>query len=130
MRLLERLQEYDFEIEFLPGAQNYIQDALSCRPDYQDTQAPVLRILTRPVTPIATQSTESSQVSKACCSTCDTSSIAGGDIFTVMTVNADEWLDEVRGGYTKDSYFAEVLTALESECTRGNTSNQNDKLPK
>jgi hypothetical protein len=33
MRLLETLMEYDFEIEFLPGTQNYIQDVLSQRPD-------------------------------------------------------------------------------------------------
>jgi hypothetical protein len=29
MRLLETLQEYDFDIEYHPGAKNYIQDGLS-----------------------------------------------------------------------------------------------------
>ena len=128
MRLLERLQEYNFEIEYLPGAQNYIQDALSRRPDYQDTRPLVMRNPTRLITPLAAQGTgsESGKVNKGCCSTSDTGSISG-DIFTAMTVNADEWLDEIRGGYTEDPYFAEVLTALESEYTRGNTGSQANK---
>ena len=42
MRLLETLQEYDFDIEYYPGARNYIQDALSRRSDYK--KAPIPRI--------------------------------------------------------------------------------------
>lgn len=34
LRLLETLQEYDFDVEFYPGIRNYIQDALSRRSDY------------------------------------------------------------------------------------------------
>ena len=92
--LLERLQECNAQIEYLPGAQNYIQDALSCRPGYQDTQTPVVHSLNRLLTSIATQNTESRQLSKGWCSTCNTSSISG-DILTVMTVNTKEWLVEV-----------------------------------
>src|SRR5882757_859948 len=40
MRLLKTLQEYDFDIEYYPGARNYIQDALSRRPDYKDPPIP------------------------------------------------------------------------------------------
>src|SRR5882672_10952075 len=36
MRLLKTLQDYDFDIEYYPGAKNYIQDALSRRADYKD----------------------------------------------------------------------------------------------
>lgn len=39
IRLLETLQEFDFDIEYWPGAKNYIQDALSRRPDYKDPQS-------------------------------------------------------------------------------------------
>jgi hypothetical protein len=34
MRLLETLQEYDFDIEYYPDTKHYIQDTLSCRTDY------------------------------------------------------------------------------------------------
>ena len=34
------------------------------------------------------------------------------DLFTLMTVNADSWLQEVREGYKEDEYFAEVLQLL------------------
>jgi putative transposase len=33
MRALEDMMEYDFDVEYLPGAKNYVQDALSRRPD-------------------------------------------------------------------------------------------------
>jgi hypothetical protein len=33
MRALEDMLEYDFDVEYLPGAKNYVQDALSRRPD-------------------------------------------------------------------------------------------------
>ena len=45
MRLLETLQEYDFDVEYYPGARNYIQDALSRRPDYK--KPPIPRIITQ-----------------------------------------------------------------------------------
>ena len=37
LRLLETLQEYDFDVEFYPGIQNYIQDALSRRSDHTNS---------------------------------------------------------------------------------------------
>jgi hypothetical protein len=36
MRTLAEILEYDFEINYLPSARNYIQDALSRRPDYKE----------------------------------------------------------------------------------------------
>jgi hypothetical protein len=40
MRLLEILQEYDFDIEYYPGAKNYIQDALGRQVDYKNPPLP------------------------------------------------------------------------------------------
>jgi hypothetical protein len=42
MHLLETLQEYDFDIEYWPGAKNYVQDALRRRPDYKEPPIPRL----------------------------------------------------------------------------------------
>ena len=44
MRLLKTLQEYDFDIEYYPGARNYIQDALSRRSDYKQAPIPLLHL--------------------------------------------------------------------------------------
>jgi hypothetical protein len=41
MRALQDNIEYDVEVKYLPGAKNNVHDALSRRPDYQDT--PLLR---------------------------------------------------------------------------------------
>jgi len=95
MRLLERLQEYDFDIEFLPGTQNFIQDMLSRRPDYKD---PPFRT--------STITKRSGTIKKEACSD------LGLDLFTLMTVDADGWLQEVQAGYKEDAYFAEVLLPI------------------
>jgi hypothetical protein len=44
MRALEDMLEYDFDVEYLPGAKNYIQDALSRRSDYQEPPVPKIRM--------------------------------------------------------------------------------------
>ena len=37
---LETLQEYNFDVEYCPGARNYIQDTLSRLPDYKKPVTP------------------------------------------------------------------------------------------
>jgi len=95
MRLLERLQEYDFNIEFLPCTQNFIQDMLSPRPDYKD---PPFRT--------STITKRSGTIKKEACAD------LGLELFTLMTVDADGWLQEVQAGYKEDGYFAEVLLPI------------------
>ena len=38
MRYLESMEHYDYEIKYFPGAKNTVQDALSRRPDYDNTR--------------------------------------------------------------------------------------------
>ena len=40
MRALQDIIEYHVEVKYLPGAKNYVQDALSRRPDYQEPPLP------------------------------------------------------------------------------------------
>ena len=74
MRLLENLQEYDFDIQYLPGAKNYMQDALSRWPDYKDPPIPKLKSNTR------SSAAESEQTAQ---------------LLSVYAAKADEWLNEV-----------------------------------
>jgi hypothetical protein len=45
MRTLAEILDYDFEIEYLPGAQNYIQDTLSHCRDYKESPIPVAKVV-------------------------------------------------------------------------------------
>jgi putative transposase len=47
MRALEDMLEYDFDVEYLPGAKNNIQDALSRRPYYQEPPVPKIKVAAR-----------------------------------------------------------------------------------
>jgi hypothetical protein len=40
MRALQYIMEYDVDVKYMPGAKNYVQDALSRRPDYQKPPLP------------------------------------------------------------------------------------------
>jgi len=122
MRLLERLQQYNFEIEYLPGVQNYIQDALSRWPDYQKTQVHMQPSAIQPVTrvgrdtiPICIDLDSAVQTPVP-----NTTATSVGDIFTTITVTADGWLDELWEGYSQDPYFAKVLIGLGYENSRNN----------
>jgi len=122
MRLLEPLQEYNFGIEYLPGVQNYIQDALSRWPDYQETQVHMqpsaIQTVTRvgrDTSPICIDLDSAVQTPVP-----DTTATSVGDIFTTITVTADGWLDKLREGYSQDPYFAEVLIGLGYENSRNN----------
>ena len=37
------------------------------------------------------------------------------NLFTTIAVSADEWLEEIRSGYQRDPYFAEVLIFLKDQ---------------
>ena len=41
------------------------------------------------------------------------------DLVTLMTVNADSWLQEVRDGYKEEKYFSEVIQPVEEQ-NKGN----------
>ena len=85
MRVLQDLQEYDMEIDCLPGAKNYIQDALSRRPDYKDPPLPSV----------------------------DTGMRIGDAILSTLLVEeGTSWLDQVKAGYLEDPYFRDVLNGL------------------
>jgi len=83
MRVLQDLQEYDLEIDYLPGAKNYIQDALSRRPDYKD---PLLPRLHRKIDDM--------------------------ELSTLIVEEGTSWLKQIKQGYLKDPYFRDVLNGL------------------
>ena len=91
MRLLETLQEYDFDVEHYPGARNYTEDALSRRPDYK--KPPIPRTTTQVPQPAQQDA----------------------DLLPILTsgVQAEEGLDRLRQEYRSCPCFADVLTALE-----------------
>jgi hypothetical protein len=97
MRLLETLMEYDFEIEYLPGARNYIQDALSRRPDYKDPPLP------RTVRPGASQPVAELSLESGDCT---------GELMHASVIQADGWMEDVRAAYPTDPYFGMVYRQL------------------
>ena len=133
MRLLETLQEYDFDVEYYPGAHNYIQNTLSRRPDYK--KPPIPRIITHtaqlqvpqqhPQTapepevhpqppqqppqqmlqPIVQYQLPQELVQRAPQVTKLLPIIASG-------VQADKWLDRLRQEYKSCTYFSDMLVAL------------------
>lgn len=78
MRLLETLQEYDFDVEYYPGARNYIEDALSRRPDYK--KSPIPRIPAASAIPTPPPQPQPAELLPILAS----------------RVQADEWLDRLR----------------------------------
>jgi hypothetical protein len=97
MQLLEILMEYDFEIEYLPGAQNYIQDALSRRPNYKDPPLP------RMARPAAGQSVAEANPESSDCM---------GELMHASIILADGWKEDVRVAYPTDPYFGMVYRQL------------------
>lgn len=86
MRTLADILEYDFEIDYLPGARNYIQDALSRRPDYKQPPLP---------------KTTPSQVATS--------------MMQLELDEQDNWFRKIREGYLKDPYYKDVLDLLENK---------------
>lgn len=101
MRLLETLQEYDFDIECNPGARTYIQDALSRRSDYK--KAPIPRMLIKQPSPPSVPLPSTTPVPAA-----------AAELHPILAgaTSADEWIDRLLHKYRACPYFADVLTAL------------------
>jgi hypothetical protein len=104
MRLLETLQEYDFDIEYWPGAKNYVQDALSRRPDYKEPPIPRLGARQR-----LAEVPDAGEVLAAMVEDC---SQDGEIMMATVAAQAGEWLDRVREGYRLDGYFDLVWEEL------------------
>jgi hypothetical protein len=93
MRALEDMMEYDFEVEYLPGAKNYVQDALSRRPDYKE---PPLRSL---------------KVGS------ETTKISDDELFELAIEDSHSWFESIRRGYLEDAYCRDVLSYLQPDTT-------------
>jgi hypothetical protein len=94
MRALEDMLEYDFDVEYLPGAKNYIQDALSRRPDYQEPPVPKIKVAAR--AQADTQSTGSAV-----------------DLFQLMLDDGEDWINTLREGYRTDPYCQDIIAYLQ-----------------
>jgi putative transposase len=92
MRALEDMMEYDFDVEYLPGAKNYVQDALSRRPDYQEPPLPHIK---KDTAAIHLPSEE--------------------ELFELAIEDGKEWFQSIREGYLSDPYCSDVLAYLEPE---------------
>jgi hypothetical protein len=88
MRALEDMMEYDFDVEYLPGAKNYVQDALSRRPDYQEPPLPRMKT-TKPATV--------------------------EELFELAIEDGNDWFQSIRQGYLEDPYCSDVLAYLKPE---------------
>jgi hypothetical protein len=146
MRALQDIIEYDVEVKYLPGAKNYVQDALSRRPDYQEPPLPRPTVSrwereTRKKAEMASAGdvagTEvpgkvSGKASGEVGVRKDTgeaaeevsgevakvnlgfgiAEVTHGELFGLVVLEGEEWLQRVREGYERDTYFREVLTVL------------------
>ena len=104
MRLLEILQEYDFDIEYYRGARNNIQAALSRRSDHKTPPIPRMRSTPNRATPSSTE------------------------LLLASGILADEWMAQLRQEYKACPYFAEVLTALGGQDPSANDTKRLRKL--
>jgi hypothetical protein len=84
---LADILEYDFEIDYLPGARKYIQNAISRRPDYKEPPILPYKI---PIT--------IDQVAL---------------IISLKLDTKDEWFNRIRIGYTEDPYYEDGLNFLD-----------------
>jgi hypothetical protein len=94
MRALEDMLEYDFDVEYLPGAKNNIQDALSRRPDYQEPPVPKIKVAAR--------------------AQADTPSTGSAiDLFQPMLDDGEDWINTLREGYRMDPYCQDIIAHLQ-----------------
>jgi hypothetical protein len=111
MRALEDMMEYDFDVEYLPGAKNYVQDALSRRPDYKEPPLP--RFQSERKLRTSPTAEDSEKLVK--------STIEEEELFELAIEDGVEWLHSIRKGYLADPYCSDVLSYLEPE---GSTSRE------
>jgi hypothetical protein len=98
MRLLETLQQYDFDIEYYPGAKNYIQDTHSRRVDFRNPPVP--------------------QVGrKTIVKTIDDwiVNVAHAEVLLSSSNQANRWFNNIQVDYGKYLYFEGVLRVLEGK---------------
>ena len=133
MRLLETIQEYDFDVQYYTGARNYIQDALSRWPDYkkppiphintQTAQLQVPRQHSQPAPEPEVQPATLQQSPQQILQTIVQYQLPqelvqrapqDTELLQIIAsgVQADEWLDRLRHEYKSCPYFGDVLKAL------------------
>ena len=94
MRLLETLQEYDFDIEYYPDARNYIQDALSRRSDHKTPPIPRISPGRHPPTSMASTAPNVTPTAKCseptdCAPDCGTPEVST-ELLLARGIQADE----------------------------------------
>jgi hypothetical protein len=127
MRLLQTLQDYDFDIEYYPGAKNYIQDALSRRADYKDPpiqgrQSAMRRMDERLGLKSRDEVTiqkkeeigeeeiqEKDRVNPVVYAAAAEES---AELLLSSGLEADEWMERLKSEYRACPYFRDVLMAL------------------
>ena len=108
MRLLETLQEYDFDIEYYPGARNYIQDALSRRSDYKKAPIPRISLGSKEKSPLPAPLALPLPPTPPCPPT----STEHTELLLASGIQADEWMSSLKQEYKACPYFSDVLIAL------------------
>ena len=125
MRLLETLQEYDFNIEYYPDARNYIQDALRLRSDHKTPPIPRVSSTSPrrrppvPAQPTALNGTYNHSTDRTpSCTAISTGPLHTSGVQAISIelllasgIQANEWMAQLRQEYKTCPYFAGVLTA-------------------
>ena len=107
MRLLETLQQYDFDIEYFPGARNYIQDALSRRLDHKTPLIPRVNSTSlRSRLPVPMPPT-APKVTPNCSTDCapDFTPVST-ELVPASGIQDDEWMAQLRLECNSCPYFA------------------------
>ena len=96
---MEQLQQYDFEVEHIPGWKNLVADALSRR-DEEDIEKPIRRLKTKPKEPIKELKT-----SQQCSG-------------ITHLKDADGLRNQIKNGYSRDDLFKEMRASLSQQGDR------------
>ena len=131
MRLLQTLQDYDFDIKYYPDAKNYIQDALSRRADYKDppiqgtrlamrhiderlglTSCDADRPIPRVKLPVMGKEKEIKEEDMMDPSVYAVAAAESAELLLSSGLEADEWMERLKKEYRVCPYFGDVLVAL------------------